>query len=176
MRPVIVLLATGSCLLASLVNAANVEITLDDELDGILNGYCIDIAGGNENVDINKGLQAHTCYSYRGSLGTDQIFDTAHLADNELYMTDYDVCATLSGLEAGATVGLADCDGSEPQQFVFDDDGRIFAKAAPALCLTVAQDTRMGKGSQHQIKALTLESCSDELAPQQLWRTRETDD
>jgi len=176
MRPLTVLLVFCSCLFTSLVNASNVEITLDDELDGIMNGYCIDIAGGNQDVDINKGLQAHTCYSYRGSLGTDQIFDTAHFADDQLYMTDYDVCATLSSLESGALVGLSECDGSELQQLVFDDSGRIYAKAAPEQCLTVAQDTRMGKGSQHQIKALTLETCSDNMASYQQWRARESMD
>ncbi|MEL6526334.1 MAG: DUF3500 domain-containing protein, partial [Chloroflexota bacterium] len=53
------------------VVSEQVEITLIDPLDGVTNSYCIDIAGGNENVDPANGLQAHTCYSYQGDLGTD---------------------------------------------------------------------------------------------------------
>ena len=99
------LLATLALVFASAAQAETVEITLADDLDGILNGYCIDIAGGNENVDITRGLQGHTCYSYQGALGTDQKFETEKFAENQLYMTDFDVCATLSSLDAGATVG-----------------------------------------------------------------------
>ena len=46
--------------------AADVEVTLKDNLDGNLNGYCLDIKGGGPNIDPSEGLQAHTCYSYRG--------------------------------------------------------------------------------------------------------------
>ena len=57
------------------VLAADVEVTLQDGLDGNLNGYCLDIRGGGRNIDPSQGLQAHTCYSYRGDLGSDQAFD-----------------------------------------------------------------------------------------------------
>ena len=80
----------------------DVEIALADKLDGVTNNYCIDIAGGNRNVDISRGLQGHTCYSYKGELGTDQIFDTTKFTDNLLYMPVYDVCASLSSLDSGA--------------------------------------------------------------------------
>lgn len=163
---------------AAAAAAERVEITLVDELDGILNSYCLDIAGGNENVDTVNGLQAHTCYSYRGDLGTDQVFDTERFADEALYMPEYDVCAVLTELAAGAKVGLAACDDAELQRIAFSGEGRISPVADPALCFTAAEDTRMGRGgtSQHQIKDLTLETCSDERSAFQLWRTRTSDD
>lgn len=154
------------------MKTAGVEITLKDKLDGILNSYCIDIAGGNKNVDTSKGLQAHTCYSYKGELGTDQIFDPARFKDGALYMPVYKVCAALAGLEAGSKVGLAACDGTELQKIKFSGDGTIQPVAAPKMCFTAADASRFGRGSQHQIKNLTLEPCSDALAKRQQWRTR----
>ena len=50
--------------------AADVEVTLKNRLDGNLNGYCLDIRGGGQNIGPANGLQAHTCYSYRGDLGS----------------------------------------------------------------------------------------------------------
>ena len=156
--------------------AEGVEITLKDELDGILNSYCLDIAGGNKDVNPDKGLQAHTCYSYRGELGTDQVFDPSRFTKNTLYMPNYEVCATLTGLESGAKVGLAACDSSDLQAIAFTGEGTISPVSAPNMCFTAAQESRFGRGSQHQIRDLTLESCSEDLASVQQWRTRTTDD
>ncbi|MEP4433199.1 MAG: ricin-type beta-trefoil lectin domain protein, partial [Hyphomicrobiales bacterium] len=147
----------GALMSVGAVHATNVEITLKNDLDGILNGYCLDIAGGNQNVDPANGLQAHTCYSYDGALGTDQIFDTERFADNILYMPEYDVCAVLPDTEAGSKVSLASCDGSVLQGFSFVENGTITPTTAPEMCLTAATETRFGRGSQHQIKDLTLE-------------------
>ncbi|WP_413694037.1 hypothetical protein [Psychromonas sp. KJ10-2] len=53
------------------MHADNVEIALKHNLDGYLNGYCLDISGGGKNIDPANGLQVHTCYSYKGALGSD---------------------------------------------------------------------------------------------------------
>ena len=163
---------------ASQAFAEKVEITLVDQLNGILNGYCFDVAGGNRDIDISKGLQTHTCYSYRGELGEDQVFETTRFADHVLYMPNYDVCATLTGLEAGAKLGLATCNNSELQSISLSDSGKVSPVSAPDLCLTAGEETRFGRGgtSQHQIKTLTLEACSDDKSAYQTWRTRTYDD
>ncbi len=153
-----------------------VEITLIDMLDGVTSSYCIDIAGGNKDIDITKGLQAHTCYSYRGEIGTDQTFSTRYFAENALYMPDFDVCATVDALQAGAAIGLASCEGSDLQNIVFSDTGTISMMAAPDLCFTAAKDSRFGRSEVHQIKALSLEACSEDLAPYQKWRGRSSAD
>jgi len=156
--------------------AENVEITLIDVLDGVTSSYCIDIAGGNKDIDITKGLQAHTCYSYRGEIGTDQTFATSRFASNELYMPDFDVCATVKSLEAGSAIGLAKCDGSDLQKISFSNSGTISMVASPELCFTGAKESRFGRSQVHQIKALSLETCSADLAPYQLWRARASAD
>lgn len=150
----------------------NVEITLIDVLDGVTSSYCLDIAGGNQNIDISNGLQAHTCYSYRGEIGTDQKFDPTRFESNELYMPDFDVCATVSALGEGASIGLAACDGSDLQTISFSGSGTISMVTAPQLCFTAGTDSRFGRSDVHQIKALTLETCSPDRAAYQMWRDR----
>ncbi|MEO9276085.1 hypothetical protein ABFY09_14705 [Marinomonas sp. 5E14-1] len=158
--------------------AEKVEITLVDQLNGVLNGYCFDIVGGNQNIDITKGLHTHTCYSYRGELGKDQIFESTRFSENTLYMPNYEVCATLSSLNIGATLGLKKCNAGKLQSISFSDSGKISPTSAPNLCLTAGEETRFGlRGkSPHQLKTLTLEACSDDKSAYQTWRTRTYDD
>jgi hypothetical protein len=158
--------------------AADVEVTLKDSLDGDLNGYCLDIKGGGRNIDPSDGLQAHTCYSYRGDLGPDQAFDPAGIAGGEFKIIAFDVCATMKSTEAGAEVALSTCDGSELQQFDFTATGYISPKSAPGMCLTAGKETAFGRGgtSPHQIKTLTLQSCGDGLTAFQEWHTRTQED
>ena len=49
----------------------SVEIYLLNQLDDP-RGFCIDIKGHKSKAQINKGLQAHTCYSYQGKISPDQ--------------------------------------------------------------------------------------------------------
>ena len=58
-----------SCfLLPVLAFSADVEVTLKDRLDGNLNGYCLDIRGGGQNIDPSQGLQgAYLLQLSRGS-------------------------------------------------------------------------------------------------------------
>ncbi len=154
------------------VNADAVEIALIDPLDSTTNEYCLDIAGGRESVDPANGLQGHTCYSYTDNLGTDQVFDASRIADSALVMPEYDVCVAVSGTD----ISLSACDNSETQKISFGEDGTIKPVASPTMCFTLAADTRSGKSNVHQIKKLSLESCSDEKAAYQKWRTRNSDD
>lgn len=156
--------------------AEAVEITLVDRLDGTTSSYCIDIMGGGNNIKVEEGLQAHTCYSYKGALGEDQIFSTAKFADNQLYLPKFDVCASVANPVAGAHIDLASCDGSTAQQFVFADNGTITPTANPALCVTASGETTYGRSQTHQKKALTLETCSADMAAKQVWRTRASED
>ena len=165
-------------LLPILAFSQDVEVTLKDRLDGNLNGYCLDIRGGGQNIDPSQGLQAHTCYSYRGDLGSDQAFDPELMAGGEFKVIAFDVCATMEGTEAGAEVALSACDGNELQQFDFASNGSISPTSAPGMCLTAGNDTTFGMGgtSPHQIKTLTLQQCSDILAAYQEWYARTQDE
>lgn len=174
MKPVIFSAALLMAALSSLASAEEVEITLKHNLDGYLSGYCLDIKGGGPDVDPANGLQSHTCYSYRGDLGTDQIFETEKFADNQLYMPEFDVCGTLTAIEQGATLSLAECSGSAEQSITFGNDGTLRPTADTSLCLTAGLATERGRGgtSDHQIKSLTLIACSEDRQIFQQWRTR----
>ena len=154
--------------------ADSVEMMLSDRLDGNLDSYCLDISGSKANANIEKGLQTHTCYGYQGASGIDQLFDLERLSNNQLYMPEFDVCATLSDTVSGTRISLAACDTSESQKITLTENGYLSPVAAMDMCLTAGEETRLGRGgtSEHQIKSLTLEPCSEELAKYQRWETR----
>ncbi len=163
----------ASTLVAGTAFADEVEIYLTDMLDNVQNGYCLDIAraqGAAANPD--DGLQGHTCYSPGGELGVDQTFDSAQFADGILYMTEFDVCAQVVSTEAGTSIDLATCDGSDAQSFAFSGDGTITPTSAPDMCLTVGEETRTGRSDANQIKVLSLETCDADLAGYQVWSAR----
>ncbi len=154
--------------------AQNVEVTLIDRLDGNLSSYCIDIVGGGENIDPKNGLQAHTCYSYKGELGADQAFDPAGIEKGVFRIVAFDVCMTLPNAIPDARITLESCTGSDQQQFRLSENGNILPINAPSMCLTAGQDTSFGRNgkSPHQIKVLSLQTCSAELDSHQQWRLR----
>ena len=163
------------CALATtrFAHAENVEIYLSDMLDNTQSGYCIDIARAQgDKANPEDGLQGHTCYSPQGELMVDQIFDTEKFADGILYMPEFDVCAVVASYEAGTTIGLAACDGSDEQAFVFSGEGTIVPKNGSDMCVTVAEDTRTGRSDANQIKVLSLEACATDKAAYQTWSVR----
>ncbi|MDB4224373.1 RICIN domain-containing protein [Granulosicoccus sp.] len=166
-------LATFTFFSTQLVHADNVEIYLTDMLDNTQSGYCIDIARAQgEKANPDDGLQGHTCYSPKGELMVDQIFDSEKFADGILYMPEFDVCAEITSVTAGSSIALATCNDSPEQSFLFSGTGTIVPTSAADLCMTVAEDTRTGRSKVNQIKVLSLEACSDDNASNQDWAVR----
>lgn len=165
-----VMLTTGAA------HAENVEIFVTDMLDNIQNGYCLDIAKG-QGADANpdNGLQAHTCYSPLGEIYVDQAFDSAQFDDGALYMPEFDVCMQVSSTDSGASIELAACDGSDAQSWLFGGEGTIAPASASKMCLTLAEETRTGRSEKNQMKALSLETCSSDMAASQTWANRTAD-
>ncbi|MCK0138792.1 ricin-type beta-trefoil lectin domain protein [Aliiroseovarius sp. F47248L] len=171
--------ATSAALLltASMVHAETVEIYAIDLLDNTQNGYCIDISGGQgAQADPANGVQGHTCYSPSGEIFVDQGFDSEGFAEGVLYMPEFDVCVEVAGMEAGSAIGLAECDGSAEQTFAFSGDGTITPANAADMCLTLGEDTRSGRSDTNQIKALSLEACSEDSTAYQTWSHRTAGD
>ena len=167
------ILATCTLFTAQLVQADNVEIYLTDMLDNTQSGYCIDIARAQgEKANPDDGLQGHTCYSPKGQLMVDQIFDSEKFADGILYMPEFDVCAEITSVTAGSSIALATCNDSPEQSFLFSGTGTIVPTSAADLCMTVAEDTRTGRSKVNQIKVLSLEACSDDNSSNQDWAVR----
>ena len=164
----------GAPLAAPVQAGETVEVVLVDRLDEP-RGFCLDIRGHKHRARVDRGLQAHSCYSYQGQIGVDQGFDSDGIQAGRFHMPGFDVCMTAGGSQAGARLGLAKCDGSAQQGFSLTATGEIVTKSTPKLCATVAGgESRQGGGGRpvHLIRGLTLEPCDEGRAKYQRWRVR----
>ncbi|NQZ32834.1 MAG: RICIN domain-containing protein [Oceanospirillaceae bacterium] len=160
-------------LIAGSVNAQTIEISLTDPLDGYLDSYCLSLEGNENDADLTKGLQLHTCSSYQGTASKLQMFDRNELEHNLLYLPKADVCAELTNLTIGSSVTLATCNSTAEQMFDFSGKGHIASTVEPSLCLTASLDTRLSSENfKQQVKGLTLEPCSADKKRFQTWQTR----
>jgi hypothetical protein len=151
-----------------------VEVYLIHKLDEY-RGYCIDIKGYKSKAILNKGLQAHTCYSYQGEISIDQGFDEKKLTQNQFFLPGFDVCMEASSDSLSENIQLSNCRNGKFQEFKWKKNGRIHLISNLKLCLTVAQgQSRKGGGGSpvHLMRNLSLELCSDELNIFQIWGVR----
>ncbi len=179
MRNILNSIAITTCVFIGGVPAAHsaddvVEIRLVNNIDEE-RGYCLDIAGGKgEDAPLDRGMQAHTCYDYTGAFLVDQSFDTALLEEGQFKIPYFDVCMTVSGIEAGASVALATCENLPTQQFSLKENGHLVAKENPELCITTsATEKKEGRGATpvHVMRPITLQPCSEDDAAYQVWTT-----
>lgn len=152
-----------------------VEVALVDPLNSNQGNYCIDSLGARENARPEEGLQAYTCYTYAGNHGYDQTMDAEDIAKGRFRLTGFDVCMQAASASAGSTISASTCDDSALQNFNLLPDRTIRLKSAGALCLSVGDDTRFGRGGPtgHQYKDLTLEPCTAERRAHQQWYLRD---
>ena len=154
--------------------ANNVEIYLLNQLDDP-RGFCIDIKGHKLKAKINRGLQAHTCYSYQGEISPDQGFNSLKLTKNQFILPAFNVCMEASSLTPSANLILRKCDRNKLQDFEWSNKNKIHLIGNRKLCLTVDQEqSKKGGGGSpvHQMRNLSLELCSESLNPYQAWGVR----
>jgi hypothetical protein len=168
-------------LLLSIINASVVwsnsniylvEIKLLNNLDDE-RGFCIDIKGHKSRAKVNRGLQAHTCYSYQGEIAIDQGLEANRFKQKELFFSNFNVCVNLSSYNNPLRLNLTKCQNSE--KFIFYKDDTIRLKDNTNLCLTVAKDeSRKGGGGSplHLIRNLSMETCNKEDSVYQNWVIR----
>ena len=152
----------------------NVEVYLLNQLDDS-RGFCIDVRGHKFKAQINKGLQAHTCYSYQGEISPDQGFSSLKLTKNQFILTSFNVCMEASSLTPSANLRLRKCDDNKLQTFEWSNKNKIRLTSNRKLCLTVdqGQSKKGGGGSPvHLMRNLSLELCTDSLNPYQAWGVR----
>jgi hypothetical protein len=164
-------------LIPNIVLGEIVEIYSLNQMDDD-RGFCIDIRGHKSKAKVNRGLQAHTCYSYQGEVAVDQGFDTGKLMENQFHLPAFNVCMEAASVTASASLQLTKCRDGQLQRFDWDKEGRIHLMDDENLCLTVAQgESRKGGGGSpvHLIRNLSMETCSDTLKPFQRWGMRAAD-
>ena len=138
-------------------------------------GYCLDIKGHKSKAKIERGLQAHTCYSYQGKIAVDQGFDPDKLTKNGFFFPAFGVCMEAAAAKSSATLKLDECNNKRLQDFKWDNYGRIYLGGDTELCITIAQGkARDGGGGSpvHKIRNLSMEFCGDDIDPYQIWAMR----
>lgn len=149
-----------------------IEVRLVDDIDES-RGYCLDIAGGRgTDAPVDKGLQAHTCYDYTGSLLEDQSFDAALIEQGLFKIPYFDVCMTASSTEKDASIMLEGCESADTQLFSLESDGKLTLQANAELCVTVSStEKREGRGGTpvHVMRPLSLQPCSHDDSAYQIW-------
>ncbi len=150
-----------------------VFIKLIDLLDD-KRGFCVDIPGHLQGVQLDMALVVHTCKD--GFWNYDERFDEAVLkTDGQLKMPAFDRCLSADRAESGAPLHLTECDKENPHQGWMDVDGQLRLTAHPELCLTVANTpSEVSRGTRnhpvrHLVRPITLTTCSPELAKLQNW-------
>ncbi len=137
-------------------------------------GFCIDMRGYKTNGDINKSLQAHTCYSYQGEIAVDQGFNLLKISQDQFLIEYFNVCMEASKIESTSNLILSDCDSNDKQKFMLKSNGNIHPVNDLNLCLTVSEEFREGGGGNpiHLIRNLSIEICDDSLSSRQKWGNR----
>jgi hypothetical protein len=72
MKKLLTIIVLGLFLTTPSQSDNSVEIYLLNQLDDP-RGFCIDLKGHKLKAQINKGLQAHTCYSYQGEISQTKV-------------------------------------------------------------------------------------------------------
>lgn len=149
-----------------------VEVMLVNPLDDE-RGYCLDIAGGQgKNAPVEKGLQAHTCYNYTGSILEDQGFDKALINSGQLYIPYFNVCMSASSLNVGEAMTLSQCSDQDTQKFELNTSGQLVSIVNPQLCVTVSKtEKKEGRGGSpvHVMRPVSLQMCESTNNAYQIW-------
>ena len=152
------------------VNLAEIQLMnkLDDQ-----RGFCIDIRGHKERAKVQRGLQAHTCYSYQGQIGVDQAFDSSLIAIGKFYLPAFDVCMMAKNPSQGSHLILTRCADQDLQKFDLNSFNEIRLIVNNELCLAVNDgDSQEGGGGApvHLMRHLTLENCATTKDKHKHWR------
>jgi hypothetical protein len=154
---------------AGQAHAADVRLQAREVLDEPFH-YCLDLAGGPNNVDLTQPIGGHAC---KGGDFSDQIFDSADLTAGKLRLPLYERCLQTTG-EAGASAAVVACADVPKQRWVLDSTGGLHPASAPNLCLTIRAGPGRVAGSPpgvvYHATPLTLEICEATAAARQGWR------
>ena len=140
----------------------------------------------NNDTDLDKPLQGHTCYSEQnskllggdfesGGISSDQGFDVSKISKGEFNLPFYNVCMEVENVGSSSRLILRECDKNPKQQFVFEDDGKIKQVNDLSLCLTVSADYSWYGGGYKPImivRDLSMSACNPSLSKRQSWGLR----
>lgn len=146
--------------------------TLDDE-----RGYCLDIRGEGQTLQLDAPLQAHTC-KYGAPLD-DQRFDRT--AEGAIHAAAYDRCLAAASLAAGAQLVMRPCSSAPAQRWTMAW-GRLSPVSRPDLCVSLAGTKGEPAGTPVLIspvyhrRDLLLDRCDAAREPLQSFRWSRPDE
>ena len=174
MNKILAIIILGFLLITPSQADDSVEIYLLNQLDDP-RGFCIDIKGHKLKAQIDKGLQAHTCYSYQGEISPDQGFNSLKLTKYQFFLPSFNTCMEATSLTPSANLRLRKCNRNKLQNFEWSNENKIHLIGNRKLCLTVdqGQSKKGGGGSPvHLMRNLSLELCTESLNLYQAWGVR----
>ena len=134
-------------------------------------GYCLDIPGEGQSLNLDAPLQAHTC-KYGGPLD-DQRFERT--ADGAIRAAMYGRCLAAASLDTGARLVMLTCANAPAQRWTMAW-GRISPASRADLCVTLAGERGQPAGTPALIspvyhrRDVGLEPCSDAREAAQSFR------
>ena len=138
-----------------------VEIYLLDNLDDE-RGFCIDIKGHKSRAKIERGIQAHTCYSYQGQISVDQGFKKQSITNSSFYIPGFSVCMKVKSVHF-------------EHEVILSENNEIHLTKDKSYCLTVVENSlRIGKGGSpiHKMRDIELLKCNKNIHHLQKWGYR----
>ena len=151
-----------------------VEIYLLDNLDDE-RGFCIDIKGHKSRAKIERGIQAHTCYSYQGQISVDQGFKKQSIINSSFYIPGFSVCMKVKSVHFKHEVILGKCDNMNLDSLTLSENNEIHLTKDKSYCHTVIENSlRTGKGGSpiHKMRDIELLKCNKNIHHLQKWGYR----
>ncbi|WP_370280368.1 ricin-type beta-trefoil lectin domain protein [Pontibacterium sp.] len=147
-------------------------IRLSNSLDDPSRGFCIDVQGHMQGVNLQIPLNVHTCkdgfWNYDERFSQDEFNKSSHL-----FMPAFNACLTAVKAAPGSHVMAVQCDPADSSMQWQIKAGMISLKSNPTLCLTVdAKPSSVSMGTRnhpvrHLVRPLTLEECEAQSIYQQ---------
>ena len=141
-------------------------------VDDDFRGYCIDVAGYGENINLDAALRVHTCkYGVEGN--EDMLFEW--IAPDRVRMSEYDVCIAANEISEGEELFVQSCSGVEEQSWALTPEGMLTPTSRPDLCLTLADERRPAGAPSwlspvYHAREISLESCDKSIQARQQLR------
>lgn len=136
-------------------------------------GYCIDVPGFGDSLDLDAPITTHSCKYDRPGFYVDELVEQTE--DGRLRLATYDRCLSAGAMELGAGVDAVDCADERAHGWRITPDGRVTPEGENRICLTLAAErtfanTDVMTAPAYSSRAVTLEPCAEQAAFRQAWR------
>ena len=151
-------------------------LQLKDKLDRPYDGYCLDVVGSGNYIQMDMPLTAHNCKGPQ--VYADEVVQ--YRSDKSLYFPKYNACVTVMGLNdkalAGNALMLKDCGVEQPflnakrfQTFKLNTKGQI-QLANSHLCIAAGTESHTTYSSEHRWRSLFMTPCNEVELKRSVWQ------